>query len=48
MTRTDLLLGWLEEERSFVPSIMRLVFHLAGIAVFALIAQGTLPKLMDA
>ncbi|MEM1079318.1 MAG: TRAP transporter large permease subunit [Pseudomonadota bacterium] len=48
MTRTDLLLGWLEEERPFAASVMRLVFHLAGLVVFALIAQGTWPKLVDA
>jgi C4-dicarboxylate transporter DctM subunit len=48
MTRTDLILGWLEEERPFAAGAMRILFHLAGIAVFALIAQGTWPKLVDA
>ncbi|MDJ0995561.1 MAG: TRAP transporter large permease subunit [Dinoroseobacter sp.] len=48
MTRTDLLAGWLEEERPFAASAMRIVFHLAGVLVFALIAQGTWPKLVDA
>ena len=48
MTRTDLLLGWLEEERPFAASVLRLVFHAAGLVVFALIAQGTWPKLVDA
>lgn len=48
MTRTDLLAGWLEEERPFAAGVMRVVFHLAGILVFALIAQGTWPKLVDA
>ena len=48
MTRTDLLLGWLEEERPFAASVLRMVFHAAGLMVFALIAQGTWPKLVDA
>lgn len=48
MTRTDLLLGWLEEERPFAAAILRLVFHGAGVLVFAFIAQGTWPKLVDA
>lgn len=48
MTRTDLLAGWLEEERPFAAGIMRMAFHLAGLFVFALIAQGTWPKLVDA
>ena len=48
MTRTDLLMGWLEEDRPFAAAILRLVFHAAGLLVFALIAQGTWPKLVDA
>lgn len=48
MTRTDILAGWLEEERPFAAGVMRLLFHIAGLAVFALIAQGTWPKLVDA
>lgn len=48
MTRTDILAGWLEEERPFAAAFMRFLFHLAGVAVFALIAQGTWPKLVDA
>lgn len=48
MTRTDILIGPLEEHRPFAAAVMRLVFHLAGIFVFAMIAQGTWPKLVDA
>ncbi|MEM6759983.1 MAG: TRAP transporter small permease subunit, partial [Pseudomonadota bacterium] len=48
MTRTDLLAGWLEQERPFAAGIMRITFHLAGLFVFALIAIGTWPKLVDA
>jgi len=48
MTRTDILAGWLEEERPFAAGIMRIAFHVAGFFVFALIAQGTWPKLVDA
>lgn len=48
MTRTDILAGWLEAERPFAAGIIRIAFHLAGFFVFALIAQGTWPKLVDA
>ncbi len=48
MTRTDILAGWLEDERPFAAGLMRIVFHAAGVLVFALIAQGTWPKLVDA
>ncbi len=48
MTRTDILLGWLEEDRPFAAAAFKLVFNVAGIVVFALIAQGTWPKLVDA
>lgn len=48
MTRTDILAGWLERERPFSAGAMRIAFHLAGFVVFALIAQGTWPKLVDA
>lgn len=48
MTRTDLLIGWLEEERPFAAGVMRIAFHIAGAAVFLLIAEGTWPKLVDA
>lgn len=48
MTRTDLLMGWLENDRPFAAASLRLVFHAAGLLVFALIAQGTWPKLVDA
>lgn len=48
MTRTDLLIGWLEEERPFTAGVMRIAFHIAGAAVYILIAEGTWPKLVDA
>ncbi len=48
MTRTDLLIGKLENERPFAAAFIRLAFHLAGVLVFALIADGTWPKLVDA
>ena len=48
MTRTDLLIGPLEENRPFAAAVIRVFFHLAGIFVFAVIAQGTWPKLVDA
>lgn len=48
MTRTDLLIGPLEENRPFAAAIIRIVYHLAGIFVFTVIAQGTWPKLVDA
>lgn len=48
MTRTNILAGWLENERPFSAGVIRIAFHLAGFAVFALIAQGTWPKLVDA
>lgn len=48
MTRTDILARWLEEERPFAAGMMRVTFHLAGLLVFGLIAQGTWPKLVDA
>ena len=48
MTRTDILAGWLESERPFSAGAIRIFFHLAGFFVFALIAQGTWPKLVDA
>ena len=48
MTRTDILIGALEEARPFAAALIRIVFHLGGIAVFALIAVGTWPKLQDA
>lgn len=48
MTRTDILMGWLEDERPFAAACIRVLFHLAGVFVFALIAQGTWPKLVDA
>ncbi len=48
MTRTDLLIGPLEESRPFAAAVIRVFFHLAGIFVFAVIAQGTWPKLVDA
>jgi tripartite ATP-independent transporter DctM subunit len=48
MTRTDLLIGKLEDDRPFAAAFIRLAFHLAGILVFALIADGTWPKLVDA
>lgn len=48
MTRTDILIGPLEKHRPFAAAVIRIVFHLAGIVVFALIAQGTWPKLVDA
>ncbi|MEX0340300.1 MAG: TRAP transporter small permease subunit, partial [Arenibacterium sp.] len=48
MTRTDILIGYLEEERPFAAALIRVVFHIAGVFVFAVIAQGTWPKLVDA
>lgn len=48
MTRTDILIGGLEQDRPFAAAMIRLIFHGAGIAVFALIAEGTWPKLVDA
>ncbi|MBG6148526.1 tripartite ATP-independent transporter DctM subunit [Labrenzia sp. EL_142] len=48
MTRTDILIGSIEENRPFAAAVMRVFFHLAGIFVFALIAWGTWPKLVDA
>ena len=48
MTRTDILIGSIEENRPFAAAVMRVAFHLAGIFVFALIAWGTWPKLVDA
>ncbi|MCY4302650.1 MAG: TRAP transporter large permease subunit [Aestuariivita sp.] len=48
MTRTDILIAWLEEERPFAAGIIRIFFHMAGIFVFLMIAQGTWPKLVDA
>lgn len=48
MTRTDILIGSIEESRPFAAAVMRVFFHLAGVFVFALIAWGTWPKLMDA
>ncbi|MEM7463934.1 MAG: TRAP transporter large permease subunit, partial [Pseudomonadota bacterium] len=48
MTRTDILIGTIETERPFAAAGMRLAFHIAGVVVFALIAQGTWPKLVDA
>lgn len=48
MTRTDILIGTIEEKRPFAASVIRVFFHLAGIFVFALIAWGTWPKLVDA
>ncbi|WP_422019454.1 TRAP transporter large permease subunit [Roseibium sp.] len=48
MTRTDILIGAIEENRPFAAAVMRVFFHLAGIFVFALIAWGTWPKLVDA
>lgn len=48
MTRTDILAGWLERERPFSAGAIRIFFHIAGFFVFALIAQGTWPKLVDA
>lgn len=48
MTRTDILIGSIEENRPFAAAAMRVFFHLAGLFVFALIAWGTWPKLVDA
>jgi C4-dicarboxylate transporter DctM subunit len=48
MTRTDIVLGALEESRPFAAGLYRLVFNLAGAACFVLIAKGTWPKLVDA
>ncbi|MEM1288330.1 MAG: TRAP transporter large permease subunit [Pseudomonadota bacterium] len=48
MTRTDLFIGSLEESYPFAAAAIRTLFHLAGIFVFAVIAQGTWPALVDA
>ncbi|MFK7962591.1 MAG: TRAP transporter large permease subunit [Burkholderiaceae bacterium] len=48
MTRTDVLIGSLEEHRPFAAAVFRWVFHIAGIVCFVLIAVGTWPKLVDA
>lgn len=48
MTRTDVLIGWLEEHRPFAAASFRWIFHIAGIFCFVLIAVGTWPKLADA
>ncbi|GAB2184288.1 TRAP transporter large permease subunit [Roseibium sp. LAB1] len=48
MTRTDILIGSVEDHRPFAAATMRVFFHFAGLFVFALIAWGTWPKLIDA
>ncbi|MEM6677390.1 MAG: TRAP transporter small permease, partial [Pseudomonadota bacterium] len=48
MTRTDILIGQVEEHRPFAAAWIRVAFHLAGLLVFALIAWGTWPNLVDA
>ncbi|MEO0820097.1 MAG: TRAP transporter large permease subunit [Pseudomonadota bacterium] len=48
MTRTDILIGSVEEHRPFAAAWIRVAFHLAGLLVFALIAWGTWPNLVDA
>lgn len=48
MTRADFVIAGLEETRPFAAAVYRGVFHLAGIACFALIAEGTWPKLVEA
>ena len=48
LTRTDILIGKVEESYPFAAATMQLVFHSAGVVVFALIASGTWPKLVDA
>ena len=48
MTRTDILIGALEDRRPFAAALIRIVFHAAGVVVFGLIAYGTWPKLVDA
>lgn len=48
MTRTEILIGALEENRPFAAAVFRLVFHLAGAMCFVLIALGTWPNVVDA
>ncbi len=48
MTRTDIIIGTLEDHRPFAAAAFRSVFNLAGAVCFALIAWGTWPKLVDA
>jgi len=48
LTRTDILLGKIEDYYPFSAAFVRLFFHVAGVVVFALIAWGTWPKLIDA
>ncbi|MEM6383938.1 MAG: TRAP transporter large permease subunit [Pseudomonadota bacterium] len=48
MTRTDLFIGSLEDRRPFAAAAIRIFFHLGGMFVFAVIAQGTWPALVDA
>lgn len=48
LTRTDIIVGALEEHQPFASGVYRGVFHLAGMICFVLIAWGTWPKLVDA
>ncbi|MEM9011133.1 MAG: TRAP transporter large permease subunit [Pseudomonadota bacterium] len=38
LTRADFLIGWIERERPIAAAALNLIFHLAGIVVFSLIA----------
>jgi TRAP-type C4-dicarboxylate transport system permease small subunit len=49
LTRSDALLSFLERrDRRKVSAALRLVFNTAGVVVFALIAWGQAPRLVDA
>jgi TRAP-type C4-dicarboxylate transport system permease small subunit len=49
LTRSDALLGLLERRGKLrFGTVLRLVFNVAGVAVFALIAWGQVPRLIDA
>jgi TRAP-type C4-dicarboxylate transport system permease small subunit len=49
LTRSDALLGLLERKGSRqVGNALRLVFNLAGMTIFAIIAWGQVPRVIDA
>lgn len=47
-TRAEILIDWLENKRPIAGNALMTVFCALGICVFALIAEGTLPKFIDA
>lgn len=49
LTRSDALLGLLERRgKRQLNNILRLIFNVAGVVVFALIAWGQVPRVVDA